>query len=40
MPAAPQFDMAELFAVVDGQPMYVGADAGQFVGEMRSDARF
>lgn len=41
-PAArsPQFDMAELFAFVDGQPMHVGMDAGQFVGEMRTDARF
>jgi hypothetical protein len=32
--------MAELFAFVDGQPMHVGMDAGQFVGEMRTDARF
>jgi len=41
-PAArlPQFDMAELFAFVDGQPMHVGADADQLVGEMGSDARF
>ncbi|WP_363182386.1 type II toxin-antitoxin system prevent-host-death family antitoxin [uncultured Lamprocystis sp.] len=41
-PAArlPQFDMAELFTFVDGQPMHVGADAGQFVGEMRGDACF
>lgn len=41
-PAArfPPFDMAELFAFVDGQPMHVGPDAGQFVGQMRGDARF
>jgi prevent-host-death family protein len=37
---SPQFDMAELFEFVDGQPMHVGMDAGQCVGEMRTDARF
>ncbi|AUB83274.1 type II toxin-antitoxin system Phd/YefM family antitoxin [Candidatus Thiodictyon syntrophicum] len=36
----PQFDLAELFAFVDGQPMHSGAGAGQFVGDMRADARF
>jgi len=41
-PAArfPHFDLAELFAFVDGQPMHVGAAAGQFVGNIRADARF
>jgi prevent-host-death family protein len=41
-PAArsPQFDLAELFAFVDGQPMHAGADAGEFIGQLRADARF
>ena len=34
-----QFDLNELLAFVDGQPMHIGADAGQFVGDMRADAR-
>jgi prevent-host-death family protein len=35
-----QFDLNELFAFVDGQPMHLGADARRFVGDMRADARF
>jgi prevent-host-death family protein len=34
------FDLNELFAFVDGQPMHMGADAGRFVEDMRADARF
>lgn len=34
------FDMAELFAFVDDQPMHSGADAGEFLGAMRAGARF
>lgn len=41
-PAAgsPQFDMTELFAFVDDQPMHSGPDAGEVVGAMRAGARF
>lgn len=35
-----QFDMAELFAFVDSQPMHAGADAGEFIGRLRTDTRF
>ena len=34
------FDLAELFAFVDSQPMHAGAAAGEFIGQLRGDARY
>lgn len=39
--AAPAgFDMAELFAFVDSQPMHAGPDAGELLRRMRNEARY
>lgn len=39
--AAPaDFDMAELFAFVDSQPMHAGPDAGELLRNMRNEARY
>lgn len=37
--AAP-FELAELFAFVDSQPMHTGAAAGEWIGQLRGDARY
>ncbi len=34
------FDMAELFAFVDSQPMHPGPDAGELLRRMRDEARY
>ncbi len=39
--AAPaEFDMAELFAFVNSQPMHAGPDAGDLLRHMRDVARY
>lgn len=39
--AAPaEFDMAELFAFVNSQPMHAGPDAGDLLRHMRDEARY
>ena len=35
-----EFDMAELFAFVDGQPMHAGPNAGKLLRRMRDEARY
>jgi prevent-host-death family protein len=37
-PAA--FDLTELFAFVDGQPMHGGPDAGELLRSLRDEARY
>ena len=37
-PAA--FDMKELFAFVDSQPMHAGPDAGELLRRMRNESRY
>lgn len=34
------FDLAELFAFVDNQPMHRGPHAGEFIGDLRAAERF
>lgn len=34
------FDLAELFAFVDSQPMHAGPDAGELLRRMRNAARY
>ena len=34
------FDMAELFAFVDSQPMHAGPTAGKLMRRLRNDARY
>jgi prevent-host-death family protein len=36
----PSFDMTELFAFVDNQPMHRGPDAAEFIGDLRAAERF
>ena len=39
--AAPtEFDMEELFAFVDAQPMHKGSDAGKLLRQIRNKARY
>ncbi|MFZ2404517.1 MAG: type II toxin-antitoxin system prevent-host-death family antitoxin [Methylobacter sp.] len=39
--AAPAgFDLAELFAFVDAQPMHAGPDAGELLHHLRNEARY
>ena len=38
--ASQAFDLAELFAFVDSQPLHTGAAAGEFISQLRADARF
>ena len=35
-----EFDMAELFAFVDSQPIHAGPDAGELLRRMRNEARY
>ncbi len=38
--APSEFDMAELFAFVDSQPMHAGPDAGELLRTLRDEARY